>query len=79
MPNWAKLAIGASAIAIGAVSGAIDGACDGFMSGGIAAGASFTTVAAKGIQIQEIGKLKPSGMAKHLIMFGIGSKILGIQ
>ena len=29
------------------------------MTGGITAGASFTTVATKGIQIQEIGKLKP--------------------
>ena len=29
---------------------AIDGACEGFMWGGIAAGATFTTVAAKGIQ-----------------------------
>ena len=43
-----------------AVTGAIDGACDGFMWGGITAGASFTTAAAKGIRIQEIGKLNPS-------------------
>ena len=43
-----------------AIDGAIDGACDGFMWGGITAGASFTTVAAKGIRVQEIGKLKPS-------------------
>ena len=43
-----------------AVTGAIDGACDGFMWGGITAGASFTTVAAKGIKVKEIGKLKPS-------------------
>jgi len=42
------------------VTGAIDGACDGFMWGGITAGASFTTVAAKGIKVKEIGKLKPS-------------------
>ena len=44
-----------------ALDGAIDGAADGFMTGGIAAGATFTTVAAKGIKIQEIGRLKPSG------------------
>ena len=43
-----------------AVTGAINGACDGFMWGGITAGATFTTVAAKGIRIREIGKLKPS-------------------
>ena len=43
-----------------AVTGAIDGACDGFMWGGITAGASFTTVAAKGIKVKEIDKLKPS-------------------
>lgn len=43
-----------------AVTGAIDGACDGFMWGGITAGASFTTVASKGIKIKEIGKIKPS-------------------
>ena len=42
-----------------AVRGAIDGACDGFMWGGITAGATFTTVAAKGAKIQNIGKLKP--------------------
>ncbi|HJH79271.1 MAG TPA: RHS repeat-associated core domain-containing protein [Clostridiales bacterium] len=114
LPNWAKIAIGAAAIAVGviatvatggaavpvlvaslkiaatsaaigavsgagisavnhrvstgswegagkaAVTGAIDGACDGFMWGGITAGASFTTVAAKGIKVKEIGKLKPS-------------------
>lgn len=46
-----------------AVSGAIDGACDGFMWGGITAGLTFTTIAAKGIKIQEIGKLQPSN--KH--------------
>ena len=114
LPNWAKIVIGAAAIAIGvavtaftggaatpvliaslkiaatsaaigavsgagisavshristgswkgagkaAVMGAIDGACDGFMWGGITAGATFTTVAVKGIKIREIGKLKPS-------------------
>ena len=114
LPNWAKIAIGAAAIAVGgiataatggvaapvlvaslkiaaigaaigavsgagisavshrvstgswegagkaAVTGAIDGACDGFMWGGITAGVTFTTVAAKGIKIQEIGKLTPS-------------------
>ena len=114
LPNWAKIAIGAAAIAVGviatvatggaavpvlvaslkiaatsaaigavsgagisavnhrvstgswegagkaAVTGAIDGACDGFIWGGITAGASFTTVAAKGIKVKEIGKLKPS-------------------
>ncbi len=117
LPNWAKIAIGAAAIAVGviataatggaaapvlvaslkiaatsaaigavsgagisavnhrvstgswegagkaAVTGAIDGACDGFMWGGITAGASFTTVAAKGIKVKEIGKLKPSNKA----------------
>ena len=114
LPNWAKIAIGAAAIAVGviatvatggaaapvlvaslqiaatsaaigavggagigavshrvstgswegagkaAVTGAIDGACDGFMWGGITAGASFATAAAKGIRVQEIGKLNPS-------------------
>ena len=114
LPNWAKIAIGAAAIAIGviataatggaaapvlvaslkiaatsaavgavsgasisavshrvstgswkgageaAVNGAIDGAVDGFMWGGLSAGATFTTVAAKGVKIQEIGRLKPS-------------------
>ena len=114
LPNWAKIAIGAAAIAVGvaataltggaalpvlfaslkiaatsaaigaisgagisaishrvstgswkgsgeaAVAGAIDGACDGFMWGGITAGATFTTVAARGVKIQEIGRLKPS-------------------
>ena len=114
LPNWAKITIGAAAIAVGtiatvatggaavpvlvaslkiaatsaaigaisgagvsavshrmttgswkgagkaAVTGAINGACDGFMWGGITAGATFTTVAAKGIRIREIGKLKPS-------------------
>ena len=29
-------------------------------SGGLSAGATFTTVAAKGVKIQEIGRLKPS-------------------
>lgn len=43
-----------------ALSGAVDGAADGFMWGGIAAGATFTTAAAKGIKVQQIGKLKPS-------------------
>lgn len=43
-----------------ALTGAMDGACDGFMWGGIAAGATFTTVAAKGIKVKEIGKLKQS-------------------
>ena len=43
-----------------AVTGAIDGFFDGFMWGGITAGASFATAAAKGIRIQEIGKLNPS-------------------
>lgn len=31
------------------------------LCGGITAGAIFTTVAAKGIRVKEIGKLKPSG------------------
>ena len=115
LPNWAKVAIGVAAIAVGVVAtvatggaaapvlvasvqmaatsavsgavvgaisgavkhrvttgswkgagkaaldGAIDGAVDGFMYGGIAAGATFTTIAVKGIKIQEIGRLKPSG------------------
>ena len=43
-----------------ALEGAVDGACDGFMWGGITAGATFTAAAAKGLRIQEIGKLKPS-------------------
>lgn len=43
-----------------ALDGAVDGAADGFMWGGIAAGATFATAAAKGIKIQEIGRLKPS-------------------
>ena len=43
-----------------ALSGAVDGAADGFMWGGISAGATFTTVAAKGAKIQQIGKLKPT-------------------
>ena len=43
-----------------ALSGAVDGAADGFMWGGISAGATFTTVAAKGVQIQQIGNLKPT-------------------
>jgi len=114
LPNWAKVAIGAAAIAVGviataatggaaapvlvaslkiaatsaaigavsgagisavshrvstggwegagkaAVTGAIDGACDGFMWGGITSGATFTTATAKGIRVQEIGKLNPS-------------------
>ena len=117
LPNWAKIAIGAAAIAVGviataatggaaapvlvaslkiaatsaaigavsgaginavshrmatgswkgagkaAVRGAIDGACDGFMWGGISAGATFTTVAAKGVKIQQIGRLKPTNKA----------------
>ena len=47
-----------------AVTGAIDGACDGFMWGGISAGATFTTVAAKGAKIQQIGKLKPTNKSR---------------
>ena len=43
-----------------ALSGAVDGAADGFMWGGISAGATFTTAAAKGIKIQQIGKLSPT-------------------
>ena len=42
------------------ISGAIDGAADGFMWGGISAGATFTTLAAKGIKVKQIGKLKPA-------------------
>ena len=42
-----------------ALRGAIDGAADGFMWGGISAGATFTTVAVKKVQIQQIGRLKP--------------------
>ena len=42
-----------------ALKGAVDGAADGFMWGGISAGATFTTVAAKGIRVQQIGRLKP--------------------
>ena len=42
-----------------ALSGAVDGAADGFMWGGISAGATFTTVAVKKVQIQQIGRLKP--------------------
>ena len=42
-----------------ALRGAIDGAADGFMWGGISAGATFTTLAAKEVQIQQIGRLKP--------------------
>ena len=42
-----------------ALSGAVDGAADGFMWGGISAGVTFTTVAAKGVKIQQIGRLKP--------------------
>ena len=43
-----------------ALKGAVSGAADGFMWGGISAGATFTTVAAKGIKIKRIGKLKPA-------------------
>ena len=43
-----------------ALSGAVDGAADGFMWGGISAGATFTTVAAKGVKAQQIGRLKPT-------------------
>ena len=43
-----------------ALSGAVDGAADGFMWGGISAGATFTAVAAKGVKIQQIGKLTPT-------------------
>ena len=113
LPNWAKVAIGAAAIAVGVVAnaitggavapvlaasikiaassaavnavggagigavahrlstgswdgaekaaeGAIDGACNGFMAGGIAACATFAGIASKGIQVKEIGRLKPS-------------------
>ena len=42
-----------------ALSGAVDGAADGFMWGGISARATFTTVAVKKVQIQQIGRLKP--------------------
>ena len=43
-----------------ALKGAVSGAADGFMWGGISGGATFTTVAAKGIKIKRIGKLKPA-------------------
>ena len=43
-----------------ALNGAVDGAANGFMLGGISAGVTFTTVAVKGVQIQQIGRLKPS-------------------
>ncbi len=43
-----------------ALNGAIDGAADGFMWGGIAAGATFTTMAVKGMRVKEIGRLVPS-------------------
>ena len=43
-----------------ALRGAIDGAADGFMVGGISAGITFTTIASKGIKVQQIGQLKPS-------------------
>ena len=36
---------------------AVSGAADGFMWGGISAGLSFTTVALKGIKVQQIGRL----------------------
>ena len=55
-----------------ALSGAVDGAADGFMLGGISAGATFTTVAAKGVKIQQIGKLKPtnkSGKGYHGVQY----------
>lgn len=55
-----------------AVTGAIDGACDGFMWGGISAGTTFTTIAAKGAKIQQIGKLKPtnkSGKGYHGVQY----------
>ena len=39
-----------------AFKGAVDGAADGFMWGGIAAGATFTTVAAKGAKIRILAK-----------------------
>lgn len=42
------------------LNGAVDGAANGFMLGGISAGVTFTTVAVKGVKIQQIGKLKPS-------------------
>ena len=61
LPNWAKVAVGAAAIAVGVAATALTGgAADGFMWGGITAGATFTTVAAKGIQIRKVGKLKPA-------------------
>ncbi len=48
LPNWAKVAVGAAAIAVGVAATALTGgAADGFMWGGITAGATFTTVAAK--------------------------------
>ena len=43
-----------------ALKGFADGFSDGFMWGGIAAGATFTTAAAKGAKIKQIGRLKPS-------------------
>ncbi len=42
------------------LSGAVNGAASGFMWGGISAGATFTTVASKGVKVQRIGKLKPT-------------------
>lgn len=56
------------------LSGAVDGAADGFMWGGISAGATFTTVAVKGIKIQQIGILKPtnkSGKGYHGVKYQI--------
>ena len=57
-----------------ALSGAVDGAADGFMWGGISAGATFTTVAAKGFKIQQIGKIKPvnkSGKGYHGVKYQV--------
>ena len=43
------------------INSSINSACDGFMWGGITAGTIFTSFAAKGAKITEIGRLKPSG------------------
>lgn len=51
---------GISGVGKATLIGAANGAEDGFMSGGIAAGVTFTTVALKGVRIQEIGGLKPA-------------------
>ena len=39
------------------LKGAVNGAADGFMWGGITAGLSFTTVAVKGVKVQQVGRL----------------------